>query len=270
MNVVVYRAPAEASIRLQESRRMAILTIDRKKKRNALSRELWKQLYEMVVHVSQSRRADLLIIRGQEDSFTAGSDIAEFSEMSIEEVDDSFEMMEKAISAVERLPIPTLGAINGFAMGAGFELALACDLRIGCENTKMGIPVGRLGITVSQKFAKRIVDLLGPSRAKDLIYTGRTYNGEEAYNLGLLNYLVTSSELNNATIQLASIIQSQSPASLRAVKEAVANCVQQPEPAWNLRGYPYYVDSGDFPEGISAFIEKRPPQFKRLERRSTK
>ncbi|BCJ86009.1 enoyl-CoA hydratase/isomerase family protein [Effusibacillus dendaii] len=263
MHVLVYRKPDEGSIRLQQSRKMAIITINREQKRNALSRDFWQQLYEMVSHVHHSRRSELLIIRGQGDSFTSGSDIAEFSRMSLPEVDEAFEMMEKAISAVERIPIPTIGMITGVAMGAGFELALACDIRIGCEKTKMGIPVGRLGITLSPKFAKRLVDLLGPSRAKDLVYTGRVYAGEEAYRLGLLNYYTSSAELSAATLQLANTIQHQSPASLRAIKQSVSYCVQMTEPAWNDRGFPYFVDEHDFPEGVKAYVEKRSPKFER-------
>lgn len=263
MNVLVYRKPEGGSIRLQQSRRMAIITINRQQKRNALPRDFWRQLYDMVSHVHHAQRSDLLIIRGQGDSFTSGSDIMEFSQMSLQEVDEAFEMMEKAISAVERIPIPTIGSVTGVAMGAGFELALACDIRIGSEKTKMGIPVGRLGITLSQKFAKRLVDLLGPSRAKELVYTGRVYSGEEAYQLGLLNYFAPSSGLNNATLTLANLIQSQSPASLRAIKETVANCSQLTAPAWNDRGFPYFVSERDFPEGVKSYIEKRPPKFDR-------
>jgi enoyl-CoA hydratase len=267
MQVVIHRIPMDGSIRMQLSRRMAIITLNRAKKHNALTRELWQQLYEMVVHLSRSGQADVLVIRGQGEAFTAGSDIYEFSQLSLQEVDEAFETMEKAVSAVESLPIPTIGVINGFAMGAGFELALACDLRIGCEKTKMGIPVGRLGITLSQKFAKRIVDLLGPSRAKDLVFTGRIYSGEEAFRLGLLNYYVKSDELNSAVVELADKVQSQSQASLRAIKESVAKCVQTTVPAWNERGFPYFVDSRDFPEGVRAFLEKRSPRFKRWKRR---
>lgn len=266
MKVIVHRIHDGGSIRLQQSRRMAIITLNHLQKRNALSRDLWKQLYQTVVQVEQARAAEVVIINGQGNAFSAGSDIAEFGKMSLLEIDESFEMMERAISAVERLPIPTIGVVDGVAMGAGFELALACDIRVGSENTKMGMPVGKLGITVSQRFAKRIVDLLGAGRAKDLVFTARSYQGQEALDVGLLHYLVDSNETTRKALQIADEIQSQSHASLRTFKEMVARSVQYVEPAWNERGFPYNVDPTDFPEGVKAFVEKRKPHFQNIDR----
>jgi len=242
--------------------------LNREQKKNALSRVFWSMLYDLVTVVQNTPRTEVLIVRGKGNAFTSGSDIDEFSRISAQEVDETFVMMEKAIAAVERLPIPTIASVSGIAMGAGFELALACDLRIGCEKTRMGMPVGRLGITLRHQFAERLVNVLGPSRTKDLVYTGRSYSGQEAYELGLLNYLVADAELNNATIALAGLIQSQSSASLRAIKQSVADCMRKAEPSGSKRQFPYYVDSLDFAEGVSAFIEKRKPEFIRIDRRN--
>src|SRR5699024_4687310 len=116
-----------------------------------------------------------------------------------------------------------IGQINGPSLGAGFILALACDLRVGTSHTQMGIPVGALGITLSRKFIKRIVDLVGPSKTKDFVYTGRLLSAEESFDWGLLNYVLTENERpNNFVISLAQKIKEQSTASLRAIKEGVA------------------------------------------------
>lgn len=112
--------------------------------------------------------------------------------------------MEQAISTFEKLPLPTIAAINGPALGAGFVLSLACDLRVGTSKAKMGIPVGRLGITLNQMFVKRIADLIGGSRTMDLVYTGRLLDASECCQLGLVNYMVPDDEdVDHFTLRLA-------------------------------------------------------------------
>src|SRR5699024_4008304 len=129
--------------------------------------------------------------------------------------------MEQTISLFENLPIPTIGVINGPAMGAGLELALACDLRIGSEKAKLGIPVGKLGITINNQFAQRLVSLIGTTLTQDLVYTGRILRAEEAHQLGMLNYVVKERKLDRYAIRMGNLVASQSPASLLAVKKSV-------------------------------------------------
>src|SRR5690606_20428300 len=170
-------------------------------------------------------------------------------------------LMEKAISAFENLPLPTIGVINGPAMGAGLELALSCDIRVGSEHARMGIPVGRLGIRLSTKFAQRLVNLIGPSRTKELVYTGKILDAEESYRLGLLNRLVENEKLDRYAIKLGKLVSMQSPASLKAIKQSVANCLNSSQQLWK-EDIPF-VDPYDFPEGVAAFVEKRTPRFER-------
>src|SRR5690625_7093237 len=113
--------------------------------------------------------------------------------------------------------MPTLCVINGPAMGAGLELALACDMRIGSENTKLGIPVGNLGITLNNRFAHRLVSLLGPSKTKELVYMGKIYDGTQAHQHGLLNVFVDSNVLDTHSLNMASRIALQSASSLLAI-----------------------------------------------------
>ena len=262
MRVDISRMEEEqAKIILQETGGLAIITIHRPQKRNALTANMWNQLAEIGQKVLDNPKNKVLLLRGHGKQFTAGSDIGEFHEMSLDEAENSFILMEKAISTIENLPLPTIGVINGPAMGAGLELALACDLRIGSEKARLGIPVGKLGITINNKFAKRVVDLVGPSVTKELVYLGRILKAEEAYSLGMLNYLVNETELDRYALRMGKLVASMSPASLMAVKQSVNECINSTPALWT--GSTPFVDQQDFSEGVAAFVEKRSPRFTR-------
>src|SRR5699024_10157991 len=143
---------------------------------------------------SENTKNKVFVLRVSCRNFTSGLELYEFYKMSVEEAEEAFKVMEQTITYFELLPMPTLCVINGPAMGAGLELALACDMRIGSENTKLGIPVGNLGITLNNRFAHRLVSLLGPSKTKELVYMGKIYDGTQAHQHGLLNELVDSND----------------------------------------------------------------------------
>lgn len=249
----------EAKITYQESGGIAIITIHRPQKRNALSQAMWEKLYDLAEKAEKNTKNKVLVLRGSGRQFTSGSDLYEFNQMTIDEAEEAFRIMERTITYFELLPMPTLCVINGPAMGAGLELALACDMRVGSENTKLGIPVGNLGITLNNRFAHRLVTLLGPSKTKELVYMGKIYDGTQAHQHGLLNELVDSSNLVNHALNMASRIASKSPRSLLAIKRAVAESTESAPELWE--GTSKFVDPDDFPEGVSAFVEKREPKF---------
>jgi enoyl-CoA hydratase len=261
MRVKISRVERDGKITLQETGGFAIVTLHRPASKNAMTQKMWKELALIGREIPKNKKNKVVIVRGGERSFTAGSDIKEFSQMTVEEADESFRLMEEAISTFEKLPLPTIAAIHGPAMGAGFVLALSCDLRVGCEQAKMGIPIGRLGITLSKKFVKRIVELVGPSRMKDLVYTSRILSGKECYDWGLLNYMLkTQDDVDHFVMEIAEAIKGQSQASLKAVKEAVAFST----PSVDLpiaSPFIHSVDPKDFHEGVLSFIEKRKPKF---------
>lgn len=262
MKVGIERMESEqAKITLQETAGLAIITINRPQKRNALTAKMWSYLSKVGKKILDNPKNKVVILRGTGEQFTAGSDIKEFYQMSLEEAENSFTLMEEAISTFENLPIPTIGVINGPAMGAGLELALACDIRIGSEKARLGIPVGKLGITLNNKFAQRLVNLIGPSLAKDLVFTGRVLKAEEAYRLGMLNYYVNEANLDRYAIRMGKLVASQSPSSLLAIKHSVSQCVNSVPVLWE--GSTTFVDEYDFPEGVAAFVEKRIPRFSR-------
>lgn len=250
----------EAKIIYQETAGLAIITISRPQAKNALTANMWAQLRTIALKVLDNPKNKVLIIRGKGENFTAGSDIKEFNAISLDKAEEAFVHMERTISTIERLPIPTIGVINGPAMGAGLELALACDIRIGSEKAKMGIPVGKLGITLNNKFAQRLVQLIGPSATKDLVFTGRMYKAEEAFRMGMLNYLVAEKDLQKYMIRMGKLVAGMSPDSLLAVKESVQECVDSVPKLWE--GSTPFVGN-DFTEGCAAFVEKRQPNFTR-------
>ena len=256
----VHLEAEEAKIIYQETAGLAIITISRPQAKNALTANMWAQLRTVALQVLDNPKNKVLIIRGKGENFTAGSDIKEFNAISLDKAEEAFVHMERTISTIERLPIPTIGVINGPAMGAGLELALACDIRIGSEKAKMGIPVGKLGITLNNKFAQRLVQLIGPSATKDLVFTGRMYKANEAFRAGMLNYLVAEKDLQKYMIRMGKLVAGMSPDSLLAVKTSVQECVDSVPQLWE--GSTPFVGN-DFTEGCAAFVEKRQPNFTR-------
>lgn len=252
----------EAKIIYQETAGLAIITIRRPQAKNALTAKMWDELRRIALQALENPKNKVLILRGYGQQFTAGSDIKEFNSIPLEKSEEAFLHMEKTISTIEHLPLPTIAVINGPAMGAGLELALACDIRIGSDKAKLGIPVGKLGITLNNKFAARLVNLIGPSMTKDLVFTGKLLKTEEAYRVGMLNYVTQEKDLDRYAIRLGKLVASMSPASLLAVKKSVQECVDSAPVLW--KNSTPFVDQYDFPEGVLAFVEKRPPHFTRL------
>lgn len=246
--------PADPTMDFRLSGAIGTITIDRPRQRNALTRDMWETLGKWAQSMPQQTR--VLIIGGRGGNFSAGSDIKEMSQLSTDEANQAFRVIEWAISQIDRLPIPTIASINGPAFGGGFILALACDVHIGSDSSKFGMPVGKLGITLQPSFLRRLVRTIGPSRTKDMVYTAKTLEAQDALQWGVLNYLVNTGDLEQETGRLARTILGQSKASLRAVKHNVDGIV-----SGTSVDSDDWVDALDFPEGIRAFIEKRAAHF---------
>lgn len=252
----------EGRIFIRDFSRITVVTIKRPTAHNAMTSEMWRELKSIGRKIADNPNTKVVLLRGAFDYFTAGSDIKEFSRMPIEQVDETFALMEEAISTFERLPIPTVACIKGSAMGAGLQLALACDLRVAADNVRLGMPIAKLGITIGTPFARRLVELIGPSRAKDMLLTGRILSVQEAVQLGLVNYNTPVGKVENFALRLAKTIANQSTASARTSKEAVAQCCPQQDIPWRTRNNPIWIDPKDFREGVTAFVEKRVPNFR--------
>jgi enoyl-CoA hydratase len=263
------RDPAENGTMVQESRyvglhiaaNIAVITVRRPSKMNAIDAKMWTDLMQTVRKASRDDRVRVLVFRGEGDNFSAGSDLKELGQSSLPHAEDIFHRMEECAATIEASPLPSIACIRGYALGTGLLLALACDLRVADSGATMGMPIARLGITLTEPFVKRLVSLIGPARTKDLVYTGRLVEAPEALRWGLVDRLVDEDRrVLRETLRVADVITRQSSASIRAAKRWAGSGSGRMPAMYN------YVDPEDFPEGVRAFLERRQPQFDRREK----
>ena len=196
---------------------VAIVRLDRPKM-NALSRALLGQLLE-AAHQLKEDPPGAVVIWGGDRIFAAGADIAEFG--GPDEARSITALFHQALDAVADIPRPTLAAITGYALGGGCELALACDLRVAAEDAKLGQPEILLGIIPGGGGTQRLARLVGPARAKDIMYTGRQVGAEEALRIGLVDRIVPKAEVLDAAVDLAAQLARGPSQALALVKQAV-------------------------------------------------
>lgn len=253
------------NIRLDQHGPIAILSINRPKALNALNHDTFAELALISDIVASHAEIAALIITGSGDkAFVAGADIVELSQ-----VDSAFAGRELSLGGqdvmnqLSNLPIPVIAAINGYALGGGLELALACDLRVASSTAKLGLPEVGLGLIPGFGGTQRLSRLIGQGRAFDLLLTGRQVDAHEALGMGLVNY-VTDDPLSKAR-ELAELMLKQAPLALALVKESVRRGSETHlEAALEIESdlFGLATTTADFREGTSAFLEKRPAQFK--------
>lgn len=242
-----------------------LITINRPDKLNALNKKVIDELHEILVDVEQNKEIRSVIIKGAgEKAFVAGADIAEFANYSVEEGKQmSSQGHFKICNFLENYSKPTIAAINGFALGGGLELALSCHIRVATNTAKMGFPEVGLGVIPGYGGTQRLAHLVGKGKAFEMILTGETIDAEAAYKWGLVNHLVPAEELLNKCLDIAKKIATKSPTAIAAAIRSI-NAGYNPQ----LNGYEVEIEefgkcfgTEDFKEGVSAFLEKRKPQF---------
>lgn len=243
---------------------VVVLTIDRQDKLNALDPQVVEEIGQSLLEIEVEGPPAIIVTGAGERAFVAGADIAAMSSMGPLEAKRFAEIGHAAMALLDRSPVPTIAAVNGFALGGGCEIALACDIRIAAENALFGFPEVGLGILPGMGGTQRAPRLVGPAVAKELIFTGRRIGAEEAYRIGLVNHVVPEGEALNAAKAMAAEIAANGPIAVRHAK-AAANRAPDVD---IISGLEYEADqfallfaTDDAREGMSAFVEKRKASF---------
>ena len=247
-------------IKYETEGQIALLTIDRPKALNALNSNVLEELDQAIDAVDFQKVRVLIITGSGEKSFVAGADIAEMSNLTKEE---GFAFAKKGndiFRKIESLPIPVIAAVNGFALGGGCELSMACDIRICSENAVFGQPEAGLGITPGFGGTQRLARIIGIGRAKELIFSTSNIKADEAYRVGLVNHVYPVEELLPQAKKLASKIAANAPIAVRNCKKAINDGLQTDIDSAivieeNLFGGCF--ETHDQKEGMGAFLEKR-------------
>jgi len=245
---------------------VAIVTLNRPEKLNALSRETIAALSETFKNLENDENLRAVILTGTgERAFSAGTDLSELIHLSGNEATTVAERGQDLCNQIEQSQVPVIAAINGIAAGGGCELALACHLRIATTNARFSLPETKLGLIPGYGGTQRLTRELGRARALELILTSDTINAEDALRLGLVNRVVQPSELLSAAEALAREIAQLAPLAIRACLKAVVRGAEIPlEEGLTLEAklFASLFATEDMREGTRAFLEKRKPVFK--------
>jgi enoyl-CoA hydratase/carnithine racemase len=223
-----------------------------------------------LAHELESARHDrsircAIITGAGEKAFSAGADLKERRGMSLDETREYVHLIRTTFDAVAHLPFPTIAAANGVAFGGGMELMLACDLRVLVEQARVGLTETSVGILPGAGGTQRLPRLVGVTRAKELIFSARRVDSEEALQLGLVNRVVPAKELLPAAREMAAQITAQAPLAVRAAKHAIDTGLDAGIAAGleiEASAYALLLPTRDRLEGLQAFAEKRPPKYR--------
>ncbi|WWC62049.1 uncharacterized protein I303_104638 [Kwoniella dejecticola CBS 10117] len=244
------------------------LVLDRPETKNALSVRMVGEMRESIAKLnsmSSTAARVLLVNSAQPNMFCAGADLKERRTMSLEQVSAFLDSLRSLLRELEEIKIPSIGVIDGYALGGGAELSLACDMRVGGENTKIALPESKLGIIPGAGGTQRLTHLIGASKAKELIFTGRHIDGIEAERIGLINkYVPNPHSPLQAALLLSKQISTSAPLSIQASKKAINAAVTLPlEEGLDMERklYDSLLHTKDRKEGLEAFKEKRKAVF---------
>ena len=250
---------------LERSGKVTIITVNRPDKRNALNAAVRREIVAALDALRDDDECRVVVLTGAGDkAFVAGADINEFAQRTA--LEQRAVMNQRVVfEELADFPKPTIAFINGFALGGGCELALACDIRIAVRSARIGQPEIKLGIIPGGGGTQRLPRLIGPGQALRLIYSGDLITADEAARIGLVDILFDDADAREKTLQLAGNIATHSPVALRLAKNAVRAALESPLSAGLRYERELFITafgSEDKREGVAAFLEKRTAEFR--------
>ena len=246
---------------------VGILTFNNPERHNAVSLEMWEAATAILADFAADKEVRVVVLTGAGGkAFVSGADISKFeSERSSKSAIELYNaMVDKANTAVYEFPKPTIAMIRGYCIGGGVGLALCCDLRICSDNSKFGVPAAKLGLGYGFTGIKKLVDVVGPSFAKEIFFTARQFTAAEALQMGLVNRVLPGEELEKYVKDYADTISGNAPLTVNAVKYIVGQVVKDESKRDMKRCAELVAEcfaSNDYIEGRKAFMEKRKPAF---------
>lgn len=245
---------------------LATITLNRPKALNAINLMMVGELEQAVHQVQDDPSVRVVVITGAGDkAFAAGADITEFQTMNPIDAWMFVQRLQRLFLQIERLPKPVIAAVNGYALGGGCELMMACDIVYASDAAKIGQPEINLGIIPGAGGTQRLARLIGKQRAKELVLTGEIIGAQGAWGLGLLNKVVPADHLMDEVRKLADKLATKGPVAIRAAKEAIEDgydMTLERALAHEAQLFALCFATEDRTEGVNAFLEKRPPHFK--------
>jgi enoyl-CoA hydratase len=247
--------------------RIGWITFDNPARRNAVNIDMWNSIPDIVERFVADENVRVIVIRGEGDkAFVSGADISQFETQrsSAEAVAYYEEIADRASRSIHECDKPTIAMIHGYCIGGGVGVALSCDLRIAASDAAFSIPAGRMGLGYRISSVKKLIDIVGVAKAKEIFFTGDRFDAQYAAEIGMVNRVVSKQELDQHVTVLASRIAAQAPLTLTAFKKT-ANMLLKSSPEMVtaecdalIRGC---FESADYAEGRRAFAEKRAPVF---------
>jgi len=244
--------------------RILYVTINREKALNALNKDTLTELADVIDFAGKMEEVRGVILTGAgEKAFVAGADIKEFSDYSGKQGAELARTgHENVFNAIENSSKPFIAAINGFALGGGLELAMACHIRIATDNAKLGLPEVTLGLIPGYGGTQRLTQLVGKGKAIEMIITANMVTAGEAEKIGLVNYVVPQTDLISKAEELLNVVKQRAPLAVAAaIKSVIASLNEEDGYLTEIKEFGKCFDTEDFKEGVSAFIEKRKANF---------
>lgn len=236
---------------------LATVTVGTGVRRNALSRAGWSQLADQLVRLAHRTDLRAVVLRGLGQSFCAGSDLNDWQGADDAKVDATFAAMEAACSAVEQCPVPVVTAIRGDAVGAGCQLALSGDVRLACSDVRIGMPVLKLGVLLSPRFAARLVEQAGAQLAAELLFTGRLVGAAEALERGLVARVAEPADWDGLIADMVRGVLALPPDAVRAAKRALAAQREAARRMLPIRVADHAANLSDLHGGVEQFLRVR-------------